>query len=133
MSAMRGYPIHRDASAAELRPTDAAMLANAASGVMMIHHALPDRRFALGHTGPARRDDAAGLVATDERVFQISKTQSGLRFPGRRAVELEIRAAHARGLHLDDHLARTGRGIGEVAHFDLPVPEKDSAAHRMIL
>jgi len=49
------------------------------------------------------------------------------------AVELEIRAAHARGLHLDHDFARARRGIGEVAHFHVPVAEKHSATHGMIL
>src|SRR5438128_2171264 len=101
--------IDRDPGAAELRPADAAMRAGAAAGVVMIHHAARGRRFALGDAGTARYHHAAGLVPSDERFTGAAQTERSLRHTRRRAVELEIRAAHARGLHLEHHFARTGR------------------------
>ena len=65
-----------------------------------------------------------GIGAEAERLLRLAR---------RRAVELEVRAAHARGLHLDHYFARAGRGIGEVANFDLSVAEKDRTAHAAIL
>ncbi len=118
-----------DAGAAELRPADAAVLADAAAGIVMVHDALTGGRLALRDAGPARDDDAARLVAGDERVLQIAESESLLRFPGRRAVELQVRAAHARGLHLDHHLARPGRRVGKGAQLDLAIAEEDGAAH----
>src|SRR5438046_5883301 len=85
------------------------MLAHAATRVMMVHDALADGRFAFRHPGAARRDHAAGLVPGDERPGIAAQAERRLRSAGRRAVELEIAAAHARGLHLDHHLAGTWR------------------------
>ena len=127
--AMRGDAVDRDAGAAELRPADAAVRADAAARVVMVHHALAGRRFVLRYAGTARHHHAAGLVTTDEWFAVPAKPERGLRGAGRRAVELEIRAAHARGLHLEHHFARTGRRIGEAAQLDVALAEEDDAAH----
>src|SRR6185503_12432669 len=133
VAAVRGDAVDRDPRFAELRPADAAMLAHPAAGIVMIHDALADRRLALRNPGPARRDHAAGLVAADERLGVGAEAERLLRLARRRAVKLEVRAAHARGLHLDHHLARAGRGIGEGPDLDLPVAEENHAAHESIL
>ena len=73
MPAMRGDAVDGDARAAELRPADATMRAHAAAGVVMIHHALADRRFALGDTGAARDYHAARLVARNKGVCRIAQ------------------------------------------------------------
>src|SRR5918994_4932621 len=109
------------------------MLAHAAAGVMVVHHPLADRRLALRHAGTARRDHAAGLMAADEGLGVRAEAERLLRLAGRRAVELEVRAAHARGLHLDYHLARAGRGVGKLAELDFSITEEYGAAHRAIL
>src|SRR5207344_2373212 len=70
-----------------------------------------------------------GLVAADKGFGELAQSERGLRRPGRRAVELQIRAAHARGLHLDDDFARAGRGIGKAAQLDLALAQEDDAAH----
>src|SRR4029453_3005803 len=124
VAAVRGHAIDGDARLAELRPADAAMLAHAAAGIVMVHDALADRRLALRHAGPARRDHAARLVAADERLGGGAEAERLLRLARRRAVELEVRAAHARGLHLDHHFARPRRGIRKLAHLHLAVTEK---------
>src|SRR6185369_17944316 len=105
-------------------PADAAMLADAAAGVVMVHHALANRRLALRDARAARRDDAAGLVSGDEGFGALAQAQRLLRLARRRPVELEVRAAHARSLHLDHDFAGTRRRIREVADFDLPIAEK---------
>src|SRR5438132_12752514 len=92
---------------------------------MVIHDALADGRFALRHTGAARRDHAAGLVACDERLGAATEAERCLCSAGRRAVELEIASAHARSLHLEHHLARSWRTIGGIAYFDLSNSEID--------
>src|SRR5262245_36454567 len=129
MAAVRSYPVHGDAGAAELRPAEAAMRAGAAARVVVVHDALTVGRIAFRHAGPARDHDAAGLVAGNERVLQLAQAQGGLSRPRRRAVELEVRAAHPGSLHLDDHLARTRRRIGKAAQLDLAVAEKGCPAH----
>src|ERR1700752_2643149 len=95
----------------------------------MIHDALADGRFALRLALAARGDHAAGLVPGDERFRLVAQTQRGLRRAGRRAVELEIAAAHARSLHLDQHLARAGCRVREIADLDLSVAEKYRSSH----
>src|SRR5688572_29518091 len=133
MAAVGGDAIDRDARLAELRPADAAVLAHAAAGVVVVHDPLADRRFLLRDTGAARRDHAARLVTADEGLRVGAEAERLLRLAGRRAVELEVRATQARGLHLDHHFAGAWRGIVEVADFDLPVAEEHCAAHLPIL
>src|SRR5688500_9674166 len=96
---------------------------------MVVHDALADGGLELRYAGPARRDHAAGLVACDEGFGIAAQAERLLRFARRRPVELEIRTAHARGLHLDDDLARTRRGVGKIADFDFLVAEEHRAAH----
>src|SRR6267378_3533441 len=129
MPAMRGHAVDDDARAAQLRPADPAVLAHAATRVMVIHDALADWCLAFRNARAARRDDPAGLVPADERLGAATEAKRCLRSARRRTVELEIAAAHPRGLHLDHHLARSGRGIGEIADFDLAITEKDRSSH----
>src|SRR5690349_16868449 len=129
MTAMRSDAVHGDAGAAQLRPTDAAVCADAATRVVMVHDAQPVRRFLLRDAGAARDDYAAGLVAADERLGEVAEAERLLRRARWGAVELEVRAAHARGLHLQHDLARTGRRVGEASELDLAVAEEDDAAH----
>jgi hypothetical protein len=90
---------------------------------------LISRRLAFRYAGAARDDDSTRLMPGNERVFQVAQPERLLRFARRRAVELEVRAAHAGGLHLDHHFARPGRRVGECAQLDLAVAEEDGAAH----
>src|SRR4051812_35290250 len=129
MAAVRRHAVDRDAGAAELGPADAAMPADAAARIVVVHDALSDRRLALGDARAARGDDAARLVPGDEGLGLGTEAARRLRRAGRRAIELEIRAAHARGLHFDHDLARPGGGIGKLAHLDLAIAEKHRAAH----
>src|SRR5207302_7711613 len=103
------------------------MLAYAAARVMVIHDALADGGFALGHAGAARGEHAAGLVPGDDRLRPVAQTQRRLRRARRRAVELEIAAAHAGGLHLDHDLAMAGRGVREIADLDFLVAQEYGA------
>ena len=52
----------------QLRPAGPAVLANRAALVMVHHDPLADPRHFLADTGADRRDDAARLVAADDRV-----------------------------------------------------------------
>ena len=72
---------------------------------------------------------AAGLVPGDERPGIAAQAERRLRSAGRRAVELEIAAAHARGLHLDHHLAGTWRRVREIANLDFSVAQEYRAFH----
>src|SRR5688572_31958341 len=129
MAAVRGDAVDGDSLAAELRPADAAVPAHAAARIVVVHHALANRRLALRDAGTARYYHAARLVAADKRLSISSQPERLLRLARRRAVELEVAAAHARGLHLDHHLARAGRRIGELAQLDLAVAEEDDSTH----
>jgi hypothetical protein len=48
---------------AHLRPAASAVLAGAATVIVVIYHALADAGLVLGDAGADSRDDAAGLVA----------------------------------------------------------------------
>ena len=47
----------------------------------------------------------------------------------RPAALVQVAAAHARGLHLDDDLAGTRGGIGKLHLLDLPLAREDNTAH----
>src|SRR6185295_15245575 len=83
--AVRRDAVDGDARAAELRPADPAMRAHAATRVVVVHDALAGRRFLLAHARAAGDDDAAGLVAADERVLQVAQAERRLRRARRRA------------------------------------------------
>src|ERR1051326_5718614 len=97
---------------AELRPARAAVVADRAALVMMHHDALPDLRLRLADPGADRGHDAAGLMPGDDRLGR--RGQAADRRPALwPAVLVQIAAAHARGLHLDDDLALAPRRVGE--------------------
>src|SRR5262249_53367458 len=48
---------------------------------------------------------------------------------GRGAVVVQVAAAHARGLDLEDHVARAGCRIGELSELELAISEKHDAFH----
>ena len=49
------------------------------------------------------------------------------------AVLVQIAAAHARGLHLDDDLALARCRIGKLHQLELAIAGKDDPAHRILL
>src|SRR5262249_47800993 len=75
-----------------------------------------DARLLFGHASTYRDDHAAGLVAGDDRASVGIEAQRCR--PACRAVEFQIRPAHARGLDLEHDLARPGGGIGKIFDFD---------------
>src|SRR5689334_13842251 len=129
MAAVRGHAIDRDPRAAKLRPADAAVRADAAARIVVVHHPQSVGRFLLRDAGAARHHHAARLVSANERLGAIAEAEGLRGFARRRAIELEVGAAHARSLHLEHALARTGRRIGEAAQLDLALAEEDDAAH----
>src|SRR5947208_4308891 len=104
---------------AELRPARAAVVADRAALVMVHHDALPDLRLRLADPWADRSDDAAGLVPGDDRLGRRGQTadRGPALWP---AVLVQIAAAHAGSLHLDDDLAFARRRIGKVHQFELP-------------
>ena len=105
------------------------MLANRAALVVVHHDALADAGHLVADAGADRGDDAARLVPADDRVGVDRQTadRGAARF--RPAVLVQIAAAHARGLHLDDDLAGTRGGVGKLHQLDLPLAREDNAAH----
>src|SRR3954453_13172896 len=112
MRAVAGHAVDDDAFGAKLRPSDAAMLADAAAFVVMHHHPRAERRLALGDAGADRDHDAAGLMTGDHRAAHLAEAER-LAAALRGAIEFEIAAAHAGRLDLEHDLARTGRRIVE--------------------
>ena len=108
------------------------MLAHRAALVVVHHDALADPRHLLADLGADRRDDAARLVPADHRV-RVDRQAADRLAPGfRPAVLVEVAAAHARGLHLDDHLAGARGRVREFHQLDLAIALEDHAAHRFL-
>ena len=99
---------------------------------MMHHDALPDLRLGGADAGADGRDDAARLVAGDDR-FGRGRQAADRGAALRPAVLVQVAAAHAGGLHLDDDFALTRSGIGEFHHFELAFAGKHNPAHRCLL
>src|SRR5207248_149861 len=117
---------------AELRPARAAVVAHRAALVMVDHDALANLGLRLADPGADRGNDAAGLVPGDDwlgRRRQPADRRAALRPP----VLVQIAAAHARRLHLDDDLALARRRIGEVHQLELPFALKHDPAHSSLL
>src|SRR5262249_2509079 len=114
---------------AHLRPARPAVLALAAALVVVVHHPLADPRFLLGDGRAERGDHAAGLVTGDHPGLGLDPAGDGpLRRGG--AIVVQVAAAHARGLDLEDDVPRAWRGIGKLPQLQLAVPEEDDALHR---
>src|SRR5215831_12385970 len=117
---------------AHLRPARAAMLTAAATGVVVIHHALAAAGF-LGRNSCADSDyDAAGLVARDHRLgaaFESGASIAGLEGG---AVNVQVAAAHTRCLYLEHRVAGARRGVGKVTQLKLPVTDKHIAFHAIL-
>src|SRR5262245_29510583 len=74
-------------------------------------------------------DHAAGLVTGDHAGRPLDATRDDATRIGRGAVVVQIAAAHARGLDLEDHVARAGCRIGEPSQLQLAISEKHDAFH----
>src|SRR5690606_1674993 len=118
-----------EARAAQLRPAEPAMVAHAAAAVVVVHDPHAGARLGLGHPGADLDHDAARLVAGDDRLGEIAQAERPLGLAGRGAVELEIAAAHARGLDLQHDLAGTRTRVGKVADLQLAITGEHHAAH----
>src|SRR5262249_16784747 len=114
---------------AHLRPARAAVLAVTAAVVMVVHHALADPGFLVGDSGAHCRDDAAGLVTRDHAGRPLDATRDDATRIGWGAVVVQVAAAHARGLDLEDHVARAGARMGELSELQLAISEKYDAFH----
>src|SRR5271165_4524181 len=114
---------------AQLRPAGSAVLAHRAALVMVHHDALADPRHLLADLGADRCDDAAGLVAADDRVRVDRQAADRLAARFGAAILMQIAAAHPRGLHLDDDLSRAWRRVRKLHELDFSVARKDYAAH----
>jgi len=96
---------------------------------MVVHHALADPGFLVGDGGAHCRDDAAGLVTGNHAGRPLDATRDDSTRIGRGAVVVQVAAAHARGLDLEDHVARAGCRIGELPELQLAISEKHDAFH----
>jgi hypothetical protein len=96
---------------------------------MVVHHALADPGFPVGDGAAHCRDHAAGLVTGDHAGRPLDATSDDSTWIGRGAVGVQVAAAHARGLDLEDHVARAGCRIGELSELELAISEKHDAFH----
>src|ERR1700681_2844472 len=116
---------------AQLLPSGAAMVALGAALIVMHHHALADLRF-LGVDRRADRDHhAAGFVPGDDGTV-AHRDAAGLPLALGAAVLMQVAAAHAGRLHLDDDLVSVRHGIGEWHQFEFAFAVKHHTAHRFL-
>jgi hypothetical protein len=108
------------------------VLAVAAAVIVVVHHALADPGLLLGDTGAHRRDDAAGLVAGDHTGLPLDAAGHGPGRLRRGAIVVQVAAAHARRLDLEDHVSGAWCRIGELPELELPISEKDDASHGVL-
>src|SRR5262249_55512873 len=94
-----------------------------------VHHALADPGFPVGGGGAHCRDHAAGLVTGDHAGRALDATRDDSTRIGWGAVVVQVAAAHARGLDLEDHVARAGCRIGELSELQLAISQKHDAFH----
>src|ERR1700720_2399455 len=101
---------------AELLPSGAAMIALRAALIVMHHDALADSRHL--HVDVAADSDyyAAGFVPRDDGTLP-HRNAAGLWLTFGTAVLMEITAAHAGRLHLDDDIVGLRRWIGKLHQF----------------
>src|SRR5262245_14670953 len=121
------HAVYGDAVTTELGPAHAAVLALPAALVVVVHHARADGREVRGHAGPRRLHHSARLMPRDDGPA-AAQAQGG-RGIARGAIGMQIAPAHTGSLDGDDDLSRSRRGIGELLDLELPLSEKDDAAH----
>jgi hypothetical protein len=105
------------------------VLARTAAVVVVIHDALPDARLLLRDARADGGHDAAGLVPRDDARLTSDTARHDPRRLCRRAVIVQIAAAHAGRLDLEHHVARPRCGIGKVPELELAIAEKHDALH----
>src|SRR5262249_269878 len=127
--AVAARAIDHRAFQAHLCPARAAVLAGAAAVVVVVHHALAEPGLLLADARAHRRDDAAGLVPGDHPGLPLDAARHCPTRLSRRAINVQIAAAHPRRLDLQDHVPRTRSRIGEFPQLQLAVSEKHDALH----
>jgi hypothetical protein len=113
---------------AELLPSGAAMIALGASLIMVHHHPLADPRLPGIDRGAGRDHHAAGFVPGDDGTVP-GRNAGGLGLALRATVLMQVAAAHAGRLHLDDHVMGIRGGIGEGHQFQPAFAREHNAAH----
>src|SRR5262249_17857690 len=88
-----------------------------------------DARLLLGDRGAHSGDDAARLVSRDHARLARDAARHGPRRVRGRAVVMQIAAAHARRLDLEDDVPGPRCRIWEIPQLELSVPAKYAAFH----
>ena len=114
---------------AELLPAGAAMAALGAALIVMHHHSVADLGLCIGDPGPDRHDDATGLVPGNDGAGAGRDTGACPRQVLRAAVLVQVRPAHAGGLHFKHHFARPRCRVRESHDLDSPFAGKHDATH----
>lgn len=129
MPAVAARAIDHRAFQANLCPARAAVLTGATAVVVVVHHALADPGLLLADARTHRRDAAAGLVSGDHPGLPLNAARRCAARLSRRAINVQIAAAHPRRLDFQDHVSRTRSRIGEFLQLQLAVSEKHDALH----
>src|SRR5258708_2860674 len=116
---------------AELLPSGGAVVALAGAVIVMHRHALADARFRGPDRGADRDHHAARFMPGDDRAFRHGNA-GGARLALGPAVLMQVAAAHAGGLHLDDDIMGIGGGIFEPHQFQPTFAREYNAAHGLL-
>src|ERR1700686_288518 len=116
---------------AELLPSGAAMIALRAALIVVHHDALADSRL-LRIDGAADRGHHAARFMPHDDGTVVHRNAGRLRPTFGAAVLMQVAAAHAGRLHLDDHVVGIGSGIGKLHQFQPALAREYNAAHRFL-
>src|SRR6266852_9270882 len=107
------------------------MIALRAALIVMHHDALADSRHL--HVDVATDSDhhAAGFVPRNDRTL-LHRNAGGLWLTFGTAVLMQVAAAHAGRLHLDDDIVSVRRWIGKLHQFQPAFAREYNAAHRSL-
>jgi hypothetical protein len=108
------------------------MLTAAATGVVVIHHALATAGLLGRHPCADRDHDAAGLVTGDHWLGAPLESRAVIRGLEGGAVDVQVAAAHTRGFYLEYDVAEARRGVGKIAQLELAVTDKHDAFHAIL-
>ena len=136
MTPVRGVAEHGGAFVAHLDPAGPALIAIAATLVVIHHHAIALAERPRVHVLADLRDHAARLVAGDDRRIgrqAVLGEEGGAAVAEGRAalapVMVQVAAAETRRLHFEHDLVVAGDGIVEAHELELAMPGENDALH----
>ena len=130
MRAMGGHAVDfLHSGLAQLHPAARTVRAGAATPVVVFHHTHADPRLPFADAHPDGGNHTTGLMPRDDQATLAANTESRTGSTGRRAVELEVAAAHPGRLDLQHDFAWPWRGVREVPQLEAAVAGEHNAFH----